>query len=40
MVAALAMSLSSVTVVSNALRLKPRVNRTIFKNAENGGNKA
>ena len=40
MIAALAMSLSSVTVVSNALRLKPRVSRTIFKNTENGGNKA
>jgi Cu+-exporting ATPase len=29
MIAALAMSLSSVTVVTNALRLKPRANRVI-----------
>jgi Cu+-exporting ATPase len=40
MIAALAMSLSSVTVVSNALRLKPRVSRTIFKNTENDAVKA
>lgn len=36
MIAALAMSLSSVTVVTNALRLKPRVNRAVFKNTETG----